>query len=88
MFISLYTNLLIYENSTLLEMFSSHITVLYCIVSRHLYSASRGADQSEALPVRETQREESSLERTKRGTLAHQSIKYITAYDISWRPTP
>src|SRR6218665_3506984 len=42
--------------------------VLYCIVSIHLYSASCSAHQSEALPVRETQREESSLERTKRGT--------------------
>src|SRR6218665_338640 len=42
--------------------------VLYCIVSMHLYSASCSAHQSEALPVRETQREESSLERTKRGT--------------------
>src|SRR6218665_1904927 len=41
--------------------------VLYCIVSIHLYSASCSAHQSEALPVRETQREESSLERTKRG---------------------
>jgi|SRR6218665_506691 len=40
------------------------IIVLYCI-----YSASCGAHQSEALPMREThQREESSLERTKRGT--------------------
>ena len=42
--------------------------VLYCIVSIHLYSASCSAHQSEALPVRETQREESSLERTKRVT--------------------
>src|SRR6218665_1084785 len=42
--------------------------VLYCIVSINLYSASCSAHQSEALPVRETQREESSLERTKRGT--------------------
>ena len=41
---------------------------LYCIVSIHLYSASCSAHQSEALPVRETQREWSSLERTKRGT--------------------
>jgi len=39
---------------------------LYCIVSLHLHSAP-SAPQSEALPVRETQREESSLERTKRG---------------------
>src|SRR6218665_468413 len=43
--------------------------LLYCIVSIHLlllyiYSAH----QSEALPVQKTQREESSLERTKRGT--------------------
>src|SRR6218665_2200888 len=42
--------------------------VLYCIVSIHLYSASCSAHQSEALPVRDTQREESNLERTKRGT--------------------
>src|SRR6218665_3544736 len=35
--------------------------VLYCIVSIHLYSASCSAHQSEALPVRETQREESML---------------------------
>jgi len=35
--------------------------VLYCIVSIHLYSASCSAHQSEALPVRETQREESSI---------------------------
>jgi len=39
--------------------------VLYCIVSIHLYSASCSAHQSEALPVRETQREESGLERTQ-----------------------
>jgi len=38
--------------------------VLYCIVSIHLYSS---AHQSEALPVQETQREESSLERMKIG---------------------
>src|SRR6218665_2754012 len=44
------------------------MSLLYCIVSIHLYSASCSAHQSEALPVRETQREESSLERTKRGT--------------------
>src|SRR6218665_3305257 len=42
--------------------------VLYCIVYLHLYNTSCSAHQSEALPVRETQREESSLERTKRGT--------------------
>src|SRR6218665_1932402 len=43
-------------------------TPLYCIVFIHLYSASCSAHQSEALPVRETQREESSVERTKGGT--------------------
>jgi len=32
--------------------------VLYCIAFIHLYSASCSAHQSEALPVRETQREE------------------------------
>ena len=37
------------------------ITVLYCIVSVHLYSVSWSAHQSEALPVWETQREESSI---------------------------
>ena len=31
---------------------------VYCIVSIHLYSASCSAHQSDALPVRETQREE------------------------------
>src|SRR6218665_423786 len=41
--------------------------VLYCIPI-HLYSASCSAHQSETLPVRETQREESSFERTKRGS--------------------
>ena len=40
--------------------------ILYCIVSIHLYSASCSAHQSEALPVRETQREESSLTRDRR----------------------
>src|SRR6218665_3643344 len=44
------------------------VLFLYCIVSIHLYSASFSAHQSEALSVRETQRAESSLERTKRGT--------------------
>jgi len=34
--------------------------VLYCILSIHLYSASCSTHQSEALLVRETQREESS----------------------------
>src|SRR6218665_2374782 len=42
--------------------------VLYCIVSINLYSIFCSAHQPEALPVRETQREESSLERTKRRT--------------------
>jgi len=32
--------------------------IMYCIVSIHLYSASCSENQSEALPVRETQREE------------------------------
>ena len=45
-----------------------HSLSVYCIAYIHLYSASCSAHQSEALPVRETQREESSLERTKRGT--------------------
>src|SRR6218665_2199083 len=34
---------------------------LYCIVCVHLYSAYCSAHQSEALPMRETQREESSV---------------------------
>src|SRR6218665_2245325 len=38
---------------------------LYCIVFIHLYSASCSAHQSEVLPVRETHREESSLQRNK-----------------------
>ena len=42
--------------------------VVHCIVSMHLYSASCSAHQSEALPVRETQREGGSLERTKKGS--------------------
>src|SRR6218665_3881931 len=33
-------------------------TLLYCFVSIHLYSASCSAHQSEALPVREIQKEE------------------------------
>src|SRR6218665_3611264 len=37
-------------------------SVLYCIVSVHLYSASCSAHQSEAFPVRETQREQNSFE--------------------------
>jgi len=40
--------------------FFQFISSLYCIVSIHLYSASCSAHQSEALPVRETQREKSS----------------------------
>src|SRR5688572_5816491 len=42
--------------------------VLYCIVSINLYSASRSPHQSEALPVRKTQRKERGLQTTKRGT--------------------
>ena len=38
----------------------AHTEAGYCIVSIHLYSASCSAHQSEALPVRETMREESS----------------------------
>jgi len=45
-----------------------HYYNLYRIVSMHLYSASCSAHQSEALPVQDTHTEESSLERTKRGT--------------------
>src|SRR6218665_861164 len=46
----------------------TYCLVLYVFLSIHLYSAVYSAHQSEALPVRETQGEESSLERTKRGT--------------------
>src|SRR6218665_1202748 len=42
--------------------------IVLCLYSIHLYSASRSAHQSEALPVRETQKEDTSLERMKRGT--------------------
>jgi len=45
-----------------------HCILFYCIVSIHLCSASCNAHQSEAVPVQETQREERSFERTKRGT--------------------
>ena len=50
-----------------------HCTVLYCIalyciVSVHLYSASLRTQSSEALPVRDAHRKESSFERD----LAHQ----------------
>ena len=44
-----------------LNMMSECSIVLYCIVSIHLYSATCSAHQSEALPVRETHREESSV---------------------------
>src|SRR6218665_1219169 len=59
---------------------------LYCIVSIHLYSVYCSAHQSEALPivpVRETQGEESSLERTKRGTCSGGSrILYLGANGV------
>src|SRR6218665_4138264 len=42
--------------------------LLYCMYCIHLYSASCSAYQSEALPMRETKREEKSLERRKTGT--------------------
>ena len=59
---------------------------LYCIVSIHSYSASCSAHQSEALPVRETKREESSLERTKRH-LAHQSnVLWLEAQSLGAMP--
>ena len=47
--------------------------LLYCIVAKHLYSASCSEHQSEALPMRETQREESRLEKTKNRHLARYS---------------
>src|SRR5688572_545293 len=39
---------------------------IYCIVSINFNSASRSAHQSEALPVRKTQRKERGLQTTKR----------------------
>ena len=45
--------------------------VLYCIVSINLYSASCSAHQSEALPVRETQREESREEKLSQWSCCH-----------------
>src|SRR6218665_865287 len=47
--------------------------VLYC--TTHLYSASRSAHQSEALPVQGTLTEECSHERTNRGTWLTHYIK-------------
>ena len=73
--------------------------MMYCIVSIHLYSASSSAHQSEALPVRETQGEESSLERAKRGTwltglgppfpgAAIPSIRYFRITNNNNHPSP
>jgi len=42
---------------------TNNVIVWYYILSIHLYSASCSARQSEALPVRETQREESNNKR-------------------------
>src|SRR6218665_2430776 len=50
----------IYEFAILITI-PVHCIVLYCIVSIHLYSASYSAHESEALPVLENQREESSI---------------------------
>src|SRR6218665_3241768 len=55
---------------------STTCILLYCIVSMRLYSASCSALTSEALPVRGTQREESSLERTKRGIRERPMYRY------------
>jgi len=55
---------LLFHSGTIFE---NILIVLYCI-DTYIYSSFCSAHQSEALPVRETQREESSLERTKRGT--------------------
>ena len=57
---------------------------LYCIVSIHLYSASCSEHQSEALPVRETPREESSLVRTKRGTSNGSPVNKVDRVKVSW----
>jgi len=54
-----------YDNS--LYCIVLYCIVLYCIVSIHLYAASCSAHQSEALPVRETQREESSIHSRRLG---------------------
>jgi len=58
--------------------------VWYCIyIYIHLYSASCSAHQSEALPVRETQIEESSLERTKEA-LGSPDNKVVRVEGRSW----
>ena len=62
---------------------STNCIVLYCIVSIHLYSASCSAHQSEALPMRETQREESSLERTK---YPHPETSHVLVTDCHQLP--
>jgi len=59
----------------------------YCIVSIHLYSISCSAHQSEALPVRETQREQRAVLRERKEALgspfkAHQL--WLTNYDSSF----
>ena len=57
-FIIYYSVYILYSEIILGLITSPSITELYCIVSIYLYSASCSAHQSEALPVRETQREE------------------------------
>jgi len=59
------------------DMLPAYGGVLYCIVSIHLYRASCSAHQLEALPVQETQREEISLERTKRGTWLTSTVSKV-----------
>jgi len=60
--------LLLFDQSNALDSIDHAVNVMgYCIVSVHLYSASCSAYQSEALPVRENQREESSREECRDG---------------------
>ena len=50
-----------YVNETFRLKLTQYYNVFYCIYTFRLHIASCSAHQSEALPVRETQREESML---------------------------
>src|SRR6218665_2180918 len=58
--------------------------VLYCIVSIHLYSAACSAHQSEALPVRETQREKRAVLRERKEALGSPVNKVDRVEGRSW----
>jgi len=60
-------------------MYEESETILYCIASVHLYSASCSAHQSEALP-----REKRAVlrERKEALDLAHQLIKWIMSREL------